>query len=182
MQVKISVFTSGIPPYNLKKVTQNWGNIIICPDAGLTWKSTVTTGCNLGHKNCLHMNWILRIECHLAAASDIITLNWIKVCEALYRVWSSRHKPMKHKIVCAHQSGPSHLQFIGGTKSLLENWTEYKQGAQRAFPTIWLATSCRPVSQTSGSLQGQADEKGINVCPPSSGFSRIKKGALARAS
>ena len=134
MQVKISVFTSGIPPYNLKKVTQNWGNIIICPDAGLTWKSTVTTGCNLGHKNCLHMNWILRIECHLAAASDIITLNWIKVCEALYRVWISRHKPMKHKIVCAHQSGPSHLQFIGGTKSLLENWTEYKQGDVFAPP------------------------------------------------
>ena len=135
MPVKIYVFTSGIPPYNLKKVTQNWGNIIICPDAGLTWKSTVTTGCNLGHKNCLHMNWVLRIECHLAAASDIITLNWIKVCEALYRVWISRHKPMKHKIVCAHQSGPSHLQFIGGTKSLLENWTEYKQG-ERSLETV----------------------------------------------
>ena len=67
-------------------------------------------------------------SCFLAAASDRVTLNWIKVCEALYRVWVSRHKPMKHKIVCAHQSGPSHLQFIGGMKSLLENWTEYKQG------------------------------------------------------
>ena len=54
------------------------------------------------------------------------------MCEALYRVWVSRHKPMKHKIVCAHQSGPSHLQFIGGMKLLLENWTEYKQGVRVA--------------------------------------------------
>ena len=61
-----------------EKVTQNWGNILICSDEHLIWKSTVTTRCNLQHKNCLHLNWILRIECRLTAASDIITLNWIK--------------------------------------------------------------------------------------------------------
>ena len=77
----------------------------------------------------------MRTECHLTAASDITTLNWIEVCEA-YIMCESADTSQWNTRLCVHtnqadqliSSGPSHAHFIVEAKSLPENGSEYNQG------------------------------------------------------
>ena len=79
---------------------------------------------------------LMRTECHLTAASDITTLNWIEVCEA-YIMCESADTSQWNTRLCVHtnqtdqliSSGPSHAHFIVEAKSLPENCSEYNQGA-----------------------------------------------------